>query len=199
MTEEQPFEVLEQHDGFEVRRYPAHLVAEVTVEGSFESAGNHAFGPLAAYIFARGREGPTVAMTAPVIQRREHSGAEGVEAGEMQQIEVGPGRYVVSFVMPAGWSEETLPDPGDDRVRIRSVPEEVAAAVRYRGRWSRAGYEAKAARLLSRLAEAGLEPSGPVRFARYDPPWTPWPLRRNEVVVPVHPRDPRPERPLGHA
>lgn len=26
---------------------------------------------------------------------------------------------------------------------------------------------------------------GPTRYARFDPPWTPWFLRRNEIVVPV--------------
>ena len=43
MTEQQPYDVLEQRDGFELRHYPAHVVAEVEVEGSFEDAGNRAF------------------------------------------------------------------------------------------------------------------------------------------------------------
>ena len=32
MTEEQPFEVVRRYDGFALRRYPSHVVAEVTVE-----------------------------------------------------------------------------------------------------------------------------------------------------------------------
>ncbi|MDH4354060.1 MAG: heme-binding protein, partial [Actinomycetota bacterium] len=43
MTEQQRYEVVARGQGFELRRYPAHLVAEVEVDGSFEGAGNAAF------------------------------------------------------------------------------------------------------------------------------------------------------------
>jgi hypothetical protein len=65
------------------------------------------------------------------------------------------------------------------------VPAETAAALRFSGRWSRQSYERHAADLLEALTAAGLRPAGPPRYARFDPPWTPWFLRRNEVVVPV--------------
>lgn len=39
MTEQQPYEVLKRFPIFEVRRYPAHLVAEVEVDASFTRAG----------------------------------------------------------------------------------------------------------------------------------------------------------------
>jgi len=47
MTEQQPYEVTERLDGFELRRYPAYLVAEIEVAGSFDQAPNRAFRPLA--------------------------------------------------------------------------------------------------------------------------------------------------------
>ena len=68
MTEQQPYEVLEQGDGFELRHYPAHVVAEVEVEGSFEDAGNRAFRSLFRYITGHNRSQESVAMTAPVVQ-----------------------------------------------------------------------------------------------------------------------------------
>ena len=37
----------ERRDGFEPRRYPAHLIAEIEVDGSFDEAPNRAFGPRA--------------------------------------------------------------------------------------------------------------------------------------------------------
>jgi hypothetical protein len=61
----------------------------------------------------------------------------------------------------------------------------MAAALRFSGRWSRSSYEKRTAQLLVAVATAGLEVVGPPRYARFDPPWTPWFLRRNEVVVPV--------------
>jgi hypothetical protein len=42
MTEQQPYEVVRSLDGFEVRRYPEHVVAETQVSADFEGAGNRA-------------------------------------------------------------------------------------------------------------------------------------------------------------
>ncbi len=191
MTEQQRYEVVRQTPRFELRRYPAHSVAEVEVDGSFEAAGNQAFRPLVGYIRGRNQASQSLGMTAPVIQRR----ADEVDADELDGVawadvetvtaETSPGRFIVSFVMPSGSTGDSLPDPGDTRVTIREVPEELAAAARYSGRWKAASYEQQTGELLRAVRDAGLEVTGPTRFARFDPPWTPWFRRRNEVVVPV--------------
>ena len=190
MTEQQRYEVVRMAPGFELRRYPAHLVAEVEVDGSFEGAGNAAFRPLVAYIRGQNGASPGLAMTAPVLQRREDTDDtddtdDTAAALETVTTQTSPGRYVVSFVMPQGSTQESLPDPGDARVTIRAVPEELAAVARYSGRWTSTSYEQQTSRLLRAVRDAGLETTGPPRFARFDPPWTPWFRRRNEVVVPL--------------
>lgn len=167
MTEQQPYDVLETYPAFELRRYPEHLVAETEVGAPFELAGNLAFPRLARYIGGHNRGSRKVAMTAPVVQ--EDQG----------------GRFVVGFVMPADIPVDQLPAPTDPAVRTRVVPAQTAAALRFSGRWSRTSYQRKERRLLAAVAEAGLRVVGPPRYARYDPPWTPWFRRRNEVVVPV--------------
>ena len=68
MTEQQPYEVVQSYPTFELRRYPAHLVAEVSVQGPFEDAGNRAFRPLFGYITGQNESARSVAMTAPVVQ-----------------------------------------------------------------------------------------------------------------------------------
>ena len=68
MTEQQPYDVVTRFPHFEVRRYPAHLVAEVEVDASFTRAGNEAFGVLVAFIPGRNSTRGKVAMTAPVVQ-----------------------------------------------------------------------------------------------------------------------------------
>jgi hypothetical protein len=78
---------------------------------------------------------------------------------------------------------ESAPEPADPRVSLRTVPSTVAAAISYSGRWTRSGYEEHRDRLLEVVGRAGLEPVGPPRWLRYDPPFKPWFLRRNEVVV----------------
>jgi SOUL heme-binding protein len=132
-------------------------------------AGNLAFPRLARYIGGHNRSSRKMAMTAPVVQQQDpHSR-----------------RYVVGFVLPADVSAEHLPDPADSKVHTRRVPTETAAALRFSGRWSRSSFEKRTEQLLVALGSAGLEAVGCPRFARFDPPWTPWFLRRNEVVVPV--------------
>lgn len=172
MTEQQPFDVIEQYPGFELRRYPAHVVADVEVAGSFESAGNSAFRPLVSYI---GKGG--VAMTAPVLQQAID------EIDDATAADV----FRVSFVMPAGRDVASLPVPSDSRVVVRDVAEQSAAAVRFSGRWSAASFRRHAGELRAAVLAAGWEPDGAIRWARFDPPWTPWFLRHNEVVLPVRP------------
>jgi hypothetical protein len=169
VTEQQPYDVLEKYPAFEVRRYPEHLVAETEVGGPFELAGNVAFPRLARYIGGHNRSSAKLAMTAPVVQEQDPRSR----------------RYVVGFVMPADVSAGDLPVPSDVSVRTRRVPAQTAAALRFSGRWSRGAYERRAAQLMAALDAAGLEVVGPPRYVRFDPPWTPWFRRRNEVVVPV--------------
>lgn len=68
MTEQQPYEVVEQYPEFELRRCPSHAVAEVSVPGSFGSAGNQAFRALFRYITGHNESAGSIAMTAPVVQ-----------------------------------------------------------------------------------------------------------------------------------
>ncbi len=67
MTEKQAYEVVRTYDDFELRLYPAHVVAEVVVAAPFEDAGNIAFRSLFRYISGVNKPQQKVAMTAPVI------------------------------------------------------------------------------------------------------------------------------------
>lgn len=183
MTEQQPYEVLEQGDGFELRHYPAHVVAEVEVDGSFEEAGNRAFRSLFRYITGHNRSQESVAMTAPVVQ--EAVSQKVAMTAPVMQAESPDGGYVVAFVLPASMTLQTAPVPADAHVHVREVPERLAAAVRYSGRWSQSSYERHLAELLDAVAAAGLTAVGAPRLARFDPPFKPWFLRRNEVVQDV--------------
>jgi SOUL heme-binding protein len=169
MTEQQPYEAVDRRDGFELRRYLAHLVAEIEVNDSFDEAPSRAFRPLAGFINGANRSRRQIVMTAPVVQQA---------AGR-------PGSYLVQFMMPPGFTAQTLPVPEDARVRTREIPQQLAAAVRFSGRWTRKRFEERGAALRRAVVAAGLRPAGPVRYARFNPPWTPWFLRRNEVVQPV--------------
>ncbi len=187
MTEQQRFTVVADHPEFQLRRYDACVVAEVEVAGSMDSAGNRAFRRLVRYIGGRNRARRSLAMTAPVVQAT--AGRTIEMTAPVVQEEHGD-RHVVGFVMPAGETLETLPEPEDASVSLREVPDELAAAMRYSGRWTESAYRERVARLHAAVGRAGLTVTGPPRWARFDPPWTPWFLRHNEVVLPVADAEP---------
>lgn len=172
MTEEQNYDVVKEYPDFELRWYPEHVVADTRVKGAFERVGTTSFRRLVGYIGGSNAQSQKVAMTAPVIQEAEDERA---------------GSYVVRFVLPTGLELQDAPEPTDRDVRLRTIPAQTAAALGFSGRWTQGRYEEHAARLLTALKTAGLEVAGPLRFARFDPPWTPWFRRRNEVVAPVLP------------
>jgi hypothetical protein len=184
MTERQHYEVLSRFADFELRSYAAHLVAEVEVDSGFTDAGNQAFGVLVAFISGRNSTRAKVAMTAPVVQEKA-STRISMTSPVVQESGGEPGRQLVGFVMPSEFSVETLPTPSDSRIRVREIPEQLAAARTFTGRWSERIYQEQLAELGKDVEQAGLEIIGPPRFARFDPPWTPWFLRHNEVVLPV--------------
>ncbi len=64
------------------------------------------------------------------------------------------------------------------------------AVHRYSGGWSEERYDAHEKILLDSLATDRVETVGAPVFARYDAPFTPWFLRRNEVMIEVDWRDP---------
>ena len=190
MTEQQPYQVVKSYDDFELRRYPAHLVAEVITDGPFEDAGNRAFRYLFAYITGANRSLQKIAMTAPVIQtdaaekiamtapvlQESVEDASGAAAGE---------QFRVAFVLPKDLTAQTAPEPTDPAVHLRTVPASLAGALRFSGRWSQTRYEQHLDQLRGALAAAGFSVLGSPRFARFDPPCKPWFLRRNEVLLDV--------------
>jgi hypothetical protein len=67
----------------------------------------------------------------------------------------------------------------------------MAAVTTFSGRWTETSYRRHVDELFEALARDNVEPTGPPRYARFDPPWKPWMLRRNEVVIPVRSMNPR--------
>lgn len=184
-TEEPRHRVLQKNDGWELRLYEPMVVAETAVEGEFGPGGNEGFRRIAGYIFGGNDGGRKVAMTSPVAQeRRPREGAKIAMTAPVAQERSGEG-WTVAFVMPSEYSLGTLPKPNDPRVTLRTVPARRVAAVSFSGTWGAERFDAAARDLLAKVAAAGLVASGPPVYARYDPPWTPWFLRRNEVLVPT--------------
>lgn len=165
--EEASYQVVKTEGPFELRDYAPHIVAQTLVDSEFEEAGSKAFRRLFRYISGDNRSQTKLPMTAPVRQQK---------SGD---------RWVVSFIMPASYSLETLPAPDDPQVTLRHVPAKRMAAVRYSGFWSAKNYHKNKLKLDSWIQKEGLKINGDPIWARYNPPFYPWFLRRNEILIPV--------------
>lgn len=180
--EKAPYTVIEKEADFELRQYAPHIVAETIVAGEFEAVGSKGFRRLAAFINGKNRTKESIPMTAPVNQEFESEKIEMTAPVSQENVD---GKWRITFLMPSRYSLETLPEPLDSRIRLKEEPERVVAAIRYSGTWSNKRYAANEARLLEIVRQRKLRPVGKPVWARYDPPFMPWFLRRNEVLVVV--------------
>ena len=179
-TEEPDHQVVRTLDGIEVRRYEAYTVAEVVVAGPAADAGNQAFKILAGYIFGKNKGEKKFAMTAPVTQAALPTKFE--MTAPVTQTALASG-FLVQFVLPKGVTAANAPEPLDARVQIRDVPPSLVAAIRYSGFWSDSNYQEHLAKLQDGLRAAKLPWTGEPIYSRYDAPFTPWFMRRNEIWV----------------
>ncbi len=187
---EQPKYALVTKDGvIELRDYPALVVAEVTRRGDRNAAVRAGFGPLAGYIFAKNRGGDSVSMTAPVLQERQtiamtapvmqtpstsRSGQSGMDAS-----------WAIRFVMPSKYTLETLPKAAGDDVKLLQLPPQRRAAIRFSGVATDALIETNETALQAWLTSRNIIILGLPAYAYYNDPFTPGPLRRNEVMFDV--------------
>ena len=181
-AEEAEYTVMLKEEGFELRAYEAHILAETIVDGDFEEAGNDAFGRLFGYISGNNKSREKIPMTSPVGQADVNQKiAMTSPVGQKQEN----GKWVVSFMMPASFTIETVPEPVDPHVVLRQVAQGNIAAVRYSGFWTQKNYLKHEAKLQEWIKTKQLRAVGESIWARYNSPFTPWFLRRNEILIPV--------------
>jgi hypothetical protein len=184
---EQPrYTVVGSEGDLEIRRYDPYLVAETFGSREFGEAGNEGFRRLFRYIAGSNTQRAEISMTAPVAQQRQvpSKGTEIAMTAPVSQVNAGDGHWV-SFVVPSSFTIDTVPQPSDPAVRIRQVPAQLVAVIRYSGFWSERRYQREERRLREAMSTAGLVPAGEAQFARYDPPYMPPFMRRNEILIPV--------------
>ncbi len=157
-----PYTVVQGAGDFEVRDYPALLVAQTLMKGSEDDGG---FGRLFRFISGRNEQARKIAMTTPVLMSDEEGGR------------------TMAFVMPATLPAGGVPQPTETAVSVREIPQGRFAVLRFSGGRSAEREQAALGRLKAWMAERGLEAEASPVFGYFDPPWTPGFLRRNEVML----------------
>ena len=167
MTEQQKYKVVKKFVDFEVRDYESCNIAEVSVEGSMSNSGSYGFRPLFNYISQN-----NISMTAPVLQ-----------------VPVKSNLWKISFVMPSGSDISSLPISKNSDVGIKQIPQGFYACLKFSGNFSELKIEKNLKLLRSSLARESIKEIGNEnnwRSARFDPPYKPSFLKRNEIQIPVN-------------
>ena len=194
-AEEPAYNVVIEDGDFQVRDYGGYAVAETVVPRNFDSASRVGFGWLVRYISGANEgkrkiqmtapvelkpRGEKIDMTAPVVlSPSTESGAENgsrLAGGDIQA-------WLMAFVLPEGYTEETAPTPTNPMVKIRDVAPRQVASIRFGGFLRDTNAEKHRRKLAAWLETRGIEHESDWRVAGYNPPWTIPQLRRNEVQV----------------
>jgi hypothetical protein len=180
--EEPQYKVLKDYgDGIELRQYNGILIAETEVAAAnADEAGNLAFKRLGGYIFGGNQKKQSIAMTAPVSQAKSEKIAMTAPVSQRQAED---GKWLVSFVMPEKYTLETLPIPDDKSVYFKEVPARKVLAIRFSGRWTDENFAEHENLLMASVKSNQLKAIGEPWTARYNPPFMPGFMRRNEVMI----------------
>jgi hypothetical protein len=167
MAIEQPsYTILVKDDAVEVRQYPAIIVA---VADENDLRGYSGFSRVFEYISGDNAKREKIAMTSPVINTLDEQA------------------MTTAFVMPKAYDLSTLPQPQSGRLELVEKPSRLVAALRFSGNINARIIAEKTAQLQSWIADHGFTVNGPLELARYNPPFIPGFLKRNEVWLEVTP------------
>ncbi|WP_341476424.1 heme-binding protein [Arthrobacter glacialis] len=166
-----------------------------SIGGSFEDAGNRGFRYLFAYISGENQVTQKISMTAPVVQDLSSELLEMTAPVLQQEFATQDdiqrtSEFRIAFVLPEGFTLQHAPSPTNPNVHLRPVPASLVAVIRFSGGWSTRNFQQHLQMLRIALKETGLISLGTPRLARYDPPFKPWFMRHNEILL--DPEEPSP-------
>ena len=167
----------------ELRQYSTMLVAETVVDGPYDEAVNNGFRNIANYIFGNNTSSASIGMTSPVLQ--EPSSQKIAMTTPVLQEQNQNETYTISFIMPSKYTMDSIPKPNKSNVQLREVQDRTLASISFSGLWTDTKAEKFRKKLVSALTADGYQFEPNPQFARYNPPWTPPWMRRNEIWIVV--------------
>lgn len=163
-TETPEYKVIRTDGKIEIRDYPALTIATTPMDGDGMNGG---FGQLFRFITGNNERKEKIEMTSPVL------------------IAKAADKKTMSFIMPKGTMDKGVPKPAGEKVTIGKVDAARFVALRFPGGRSAENERTAIAAIKAWLLEQKIQGRGEPMFAYYDPPWTPTPLRRNEVMIQI--------------
>ena len=158
MTQQIPYDVLKKIEEVEIRRYPKVLFA--IVQNDNNGSG---FSMLFNYISGENKIRRKIPMTAPVITKKNY----------------------MAFALPSSYNFETVPMPNNPVVKIELQKEKTMAVLQFSGRTNETKVQKKIQKLITTLNTYKIQMEGEPVLMRYNSPFTPGFLRRNEVAMEI--------------
>lgn len=162
LYETAPYEIVEKDGRFEIRAYPPLLTAAVEEADWIHTRG---FSAIFDYISGNNAKKEKISMTTPVLN------------------DLSPSATTTEFVMPKKYSVQNLPNPANPSVRIRQIEGQLVASYTFSGKVTPKKLEAFQKQLEAFALKKGYQPTSLLRLARYNPPFVPAPLRRNDLLM----------------
>jgi effector-binding domain-containing protein len=181
-VEKPDYKVIQSEQNIEIRRYEPMIIAEVEVDGKREGAIGDGFRIIADYIFGNNTVKRDIAMTAPVQQQESQKIAM---TAPVQQQSTGRS-WQISFVMPSKYSMESLPEPNNDRVRLKEILTKKFIVIEFSGTNSNENVTKHENQLMNYIEANQIKIIGSPKYAFYNAPWTLPFMRRNEVMIEIN-------------
>jgi hypothetical protein len=170
------YEVIETDGKFEIREYPDLML--VATSTKIDAQGRDgSFMKLFRYISGANESDQKISMTTPVFMEKDKANSE---------VQMG-------FVMPKDVAAQGVPLPTGAGVDVRKRPGGRFAVIRFPGRLNAKLAKESEANLRTWMETKGLvaddkDAGSGIESASYDAPFTPGPMRRNEVLIRLKPK-----------
>jgi DNA gyrase inhibitor GyrI len=182
-AEEISHNVIKKDGNIEIRQYDETVIAKVTVEATRREATSKAFRSLFKFISGDNVAKQEISMTAPVSQQPVSQKIPMTTP--VAQESAGEGQWQIAFYMPNDMEFDITPKPTNDNVTIERIPAQKMAAIRFSGRSTDDNIAKHEQELLQYMTDNNIDYIPEPTYAFYNPPWTPWFMRRNEVLFKI--------------
>jgi hypothetical protein len=170
MTQQVPYKVLKKIEDIEIRQYPEVIFAVVE-----NNSGDSGFSLLFQYISGENKTRRKIAMTAPVITSEKITMTAPVITG----------KNYMAFAIPSSYDKETVPIPTNPAVKIEIQKEKTMAVLQFSGRTNETKVQKNIQKLMTTLKNHTMQMKDEPVLMRYNSPFTPGFLRKNEVAVEI--------------
>jgi len=159
------FKVLKKFNNkIELREYPALYMATTVTNTDNRLSGG--FNNVFRYISGYNEENQKISMTTPVVSLVEN------------------GKLTTQFLVPQKFGS-TPPKPKGNLVTIETMDEGYYVVIQFSGSWSGDHFSKMDTRLLKFIEEEGYIIESKRLILRYNPPFVPGFLRKNEIMYKV--------------